>query len=263
VRSSESLQLVYFAACAAAACMRPLPAARRLQIAAISLPMIAAIIWIARHGATGARDWAPGAGILVGYYTSGRFFVGPSPRVEAWLAGWDRRQLGDPATRFARWPRALLAYLEIVYMGCFLLVPAGFGALALAGRSDLADRYWTIVAAAEFGAFAPLTIIQARPPWLVERKAVLADRAVHRAASQMIERFTIHANTFPSGHVAGSLAVGLALLDPLPWASGAALLLALTIAVATVVGRYHYVVDGIAGTLLALAVWTIVRLAGI
>ena len=158
---------------------------------------------------------------------------------------------------------ALLAYLEIVYMGCFLLVPAGFGVLALAGRSDLADRYWTIVAAAEFGAFAPLTIVQTRPPWLVERKAVLADRGIHRAASQMIERFTIHANTLPSGHVAGSLAVGFALLDPLPWVSGAALLLSLSIAVATVVGRYHYVVDGIAGTLLALAVWAIVRLAGV
>jgi len=263
VRSSESLQLVYFAACAALACVRPLPATRRLQIAAIALPMIAAIIWVARHGTTGVRDWAPGGGILVGYYTSGRFFVDPSPRVEAWLIGWDRRLLGDPATRFARWPRALLAYLEIVYMGCFLLVPAGFGVLALAGRSDLADRYWTIVAAAEFGAFAPLTIVQTRPPWLVERKAVLADRGIHRAASQMIERFTIHANTLPSGHVAGSLAVGFALLDPLPWASGAALLLSLSIAVATVVGRYHYVVDGIAGTLLALAVWAIVRFAGV
>jgi len=135
--------------------------------------------------------------------------------------------------------------------------------LALAGRADLADRYWTIVAAAELGAFAPLTVIQTRPPWLVERKAVLADRTVHRAASQMVERFTIHANTFPSGHVAGSLAVAFALLDPLPWVGGAVLLLALTISVATVVGRYHYIVDGIAGALLAAAVWTIVALAGV
>jgi len=263
VRASESLQLVYFAACAALACLRPLPPARRLQIAAISVPMAAAVILIARSGAGAVRDWAPGAGILVGYYTSGRFFVDPSPRVEAWLIGWDRRLLGDPATRFARWPRALLAYLEIVYMGCFLLVPAGFGVLAAAGRADLADRYWTIVAAAEFGAFAPLTLIQTRPPWLVERKAVLADRAVHRAAAGMVERFTIRANTFPSGHVAGSLAVAFALIDPLPWVGAAALVLALTIAVATVVGRYHYVVDGVAGTLLAIAVWAAVAFAGI
>ena len=262
MRASETLQLVYFAACAAIACVRPLPPARRLQIAAIAAPMIAVIASLARYGSSSIRDWAPAAGILAGYYASGRFFVGPSQRVEAWLIAWDRRLLGDPATRFARWPRALVAYLEIVYMGCFLLVPAGFGALAAAGRSDLADRYWTIVAAAELGAFAPLTIIQTRPPWLVERKAVVADRAVHRAAARMVERFTIHANTFPSGHVAGSLAAALALLGPLPWLAGAALVLAISIAVATVVGRYHYVIDGVAGVALAVAVWTIVRAAG-
>ncbi len=262
MRASETLQLVYFAACAAIACVRPLPPARRLQIAAIAAPMIAVIVSLARYGSGSIRDWAPAAGILAGYYASGRFFVAPSQRVEAWLIAWDRRLLGDPTTRFARWPRPLLAYLEIVYMGCFLLVPAGFGALAAAGRSDLADRYWTIVAAAEFGAFAPLTIIQTRPPWLVERKALVADRAVHRAAARMVERFTIHANTFPSGHVAGSLAVALALLGPLPWLAGAALVLAISIAVATVVGRYHYVIDGVAGVALAVAVWTIVRAAG-
>jgi len=263
VRASESLQVVYFAACAAVACVRTLPAARRLQIAAIALPMAAAFVWIARSGASIARDWAPAAGILVGYYVSGRFFVEPSARVEAWLGAWDRRLLGDPAVRFACWPRAVVASLELVYMGCFLLVPAGFGALVAAGRADLADRYWTLVGAAEFGAFAPLAVMQTRPPWLVERKAVLADRAVHRAAARMVEAFTIHANTFPSGHVAGSLAVALALVEPLPWLGAAALLLAAAIAVATVVGRYHYIIDGVAGAALAVAVWTIVRAAGI
>ena len=104
---------------------------------------------------------------------------------------------------------------------------------------------------------------QTRPPWLVERKPVLADRAVHRAAAQMVERFTIHANTFPSGHVAGSLAVAFALVGPLPWLAAAALVLAISIAVATVVGRYHYMIDGVAGAALAGAVWTIVRAAGV
>jgi membrane-associated phospholipid phosphatase len=263
VRGSEWLPLVYFAASAVLSWLRPLPAARRVQIASIGIAMAAAIVWIAHHASGTIRDWAPGVTILVGYYVSGRFFVSPSPAVEQWLASWDRRFLGDPATRFARWPRAWLAYLEIVYMGCFLLVPAGFGMLAAAGRSDLADHYWTIVAAAEFGAFAPLIFIQTRPPWILERKPVLADHAVHRAASQMVERFTIHANTFPSGHVAGSLAVAFALFDAMPWVGAAILLLAISISIATVVGRYHYVVDGIAGMALAFAVSAIVRFAGI
>lgn len=263
MRSSESLSIAYFAACAALSWLRPLPAVRRVQVTVISIAMTAATLAVAQQGSAVIRNWAPGVSILVGYYVSGRFFVTPSPEVERWLMSWDRRLLGDPATRFARWPGAVLAYLEIVYMGCFLLVPAGFAILAARGRSDLADHYWTIVMAAEFGAFVPLVVIQTRPPWLVERKPVLADRAVHRAASHMVERLTIRANTFPSGHVAGSLAVAFAVIDTAPVVGLALLLLAASIGVATVVGRYHYIVDGIAGAALAIAVWTIAKAAGI
>ena len=263
MRSSESLSIAYFAACAALSWLRPLPAVRRVQVTVISIAMTAATLAVAQQGSAVIRNWAPGVSILVGYYVSGRFFVTPSPEVERWLMSWDRRLLGAPATRFARWPGAVLAYLEIVYMGCFLLVPAGFAILAARGRSDLADHYWTIVMAAEFGAFVPLVVIQTRPPWLVERKPVLADRAVHRAASHMVERLTIRANTFPSGHVAGSLAVAFAVIDTAPVVGLALLLLAASIGVATVVGRYHYIVDGIAGAALAIAVWTIAKAAGI
>ena len=263
MRSSESLPLAYFAACAVLSWLRPLPPVRRVQVTAIAIAMAAAILAVARQGSAVVRDWAPGVSILVGYYVSGRFFVAPSHAVERWLMAWDRRLLGDPSTRFARWPRVVLAYLEIVYMGCFLLVPAGFALLAARGRSALADHYWTIVMAAEFGAFAPLVVIQTRPPWLVERKPVLADRAVHRAAARMVEHLTIRANTFPSGHVAGSLAVAFAVMDTAPAVGVALLLLAASISVATVVGRYHYVVDGIAGAALAVAVWMIAKAAGI
>jgi len=263
VRSSELLPLAYFTVCAALSWLRPLPVARRLQITVISAAMAAVICAVAQQGSAVVRDWAPLVSILAGYYVSGRFFVTPSLAVERWLMSWDRRLLGDPSTRFARWPRGVLAYLDIVYMGCALLVPAGFAILAARGRSDLADHYWTIVMAAEFGAFAPLAVIQTRPPWLVERKTVLADRAVHRAASRMVEHLTIRANTFPSGHVAGSLAVAFALIDTMPVTGVALLMLAASIGVATVVGRYHYVIDGIAGAALAVAVWTIAKAAGI
>ena len=263
MRSSELLPLAYFTACAALSWLRPLPVARRIQVTVLSAATAAAIFAVAQQASAAVRDWAPGASILVGYYVSGRFFVTPSLAVERWLMSWDRRLLGDPSTRFARWPRAVLAYLDVVYMGCFLLVPAGFAILAARGRSDLADHYWTIVTAAEFGAFAPLAVIQTRPPWLVERKPLLADRAVHRAASRMVEHLTIRANTFPSGHVAGSLAVAFALIDTMPVTGVALLMLAASISVATVVGRYHYVIDAIAGAALAIAIWTLVKAAGI
>jgi membrane-associated phospholipid phosphatase len=263
VRSSEWISLIYFGAMTLLSWCRPLPASRRLQIAALGVPMGAVILWLARGGSSSVRDWTPVVYILTAYYLSGRFFVRPSPAIEQWLMSWDRRLLGDPATRFAHWPPALLAYLEVAYMGCVVLVPAGFALLAATGRAALADRYWTMVASAEFGAFVPLALVQTRPPWAIEPSARLSDRAVHRFAARMVRELTINANTFPSGHVAGSLAVAFALIDPMPWAGGVCLLLAISISVACVVGRYHYVVDAVTGAGLALIIYVMVRAVGV
>jgi membrane-associated phospholipid phosphatase len=224
---------------------------------------MAALVWSAARVTLSLRDWLPGAYILAAYYITGWLFVAPSPRLESWLAAWDRRVLGDPATRFARWPRAFVAYLEIVYMFCFLIVPAGLAALVLAGHASRIDRYWTMVLTAELGAFAPLTVFQTRPPWALERKPVLTDPAVHRAASRMVQHLTIRANTFPSGHVAGSLAVALAVAPLMPVAGAVFGLLAVSISAACVVGRYHYVMDVAAGAVLALATWVAVGLSGL
>jgi membrane-associated phospholipid phosphatase len=138
------------------------------------------------------------------------------------------------------------------------MIAAGFAILAANGHASLADRYWTLVTGAELGSFAPLAFIQTRPPWAIERKPVLADRVVHDLATEMTKHFTIRVNTFPSGHVAGSLAVALAVAGAMPWTGAALIALALCIAVATVVGRYHYVVDAVAGAALTALLWIIV-----
>jgi membrane-associated phospholipid phosphatase len=257
VRISESIALGYFILLAVMACVRRLPGVRRRQILTGGAAASAVIVAVARSAPPAVRDWAPALYILIGYYQSGRFFLAPTPAFEAWLVAWDRRLLGDPATRFSRWPRPLLAYLEIVYMGCFLLVPAGFAALAWTGRAAMADRYWTMVAAAELGSFVSLSVMQSRPPWMIERKAVLPDRAIHRLASRMVEHLTICVNTFPSGHVAGSLAVALAVIGVMPRVGAVFLGLALSIAVASSVGRYHYAIDVVAGAALALFIWIV------
>src|SRR2546427_540893 len=67
----------------------------------------------------------------------------------------------------------------------------------------------------------------------------------------------------PRGHVAASLAVALAVAPPMPFAGAVFGLLAVSIGVACVVGRYHYVVDVAAGAALALATWIAVGLAGV
>jgi hypothetical protein len=79
-----------------------------------------------------------------------------------------------------------VAYLEIVYMCCFLILPGGLAALMLTGHSRLANHYWTMVLAADLGAFAPLSVFQTRPPWVLESKPVLADKSVHRLAAYFV-----------------------------------------------------------------------------
>ncbi len=262
MRSAEWVACVYFLYLAGVCWLRPLPARRRLVITAVSLATALAAFAAAR-AAPPIRDWAPLFYIGVGYYLTGRLFVAPSVRLEGWLLAWDRRLLGDPTTRFARWPGWLVGYLDLVYMSCFLLLPAGLLVLKAGGHDADANHYWTMALAADLGAFAPLSVFQTRPPWMLERPPQLAARAVHRLATSMVEHATIRVNTFPSGHVAVSCAIAAAVARSMPAAGVVLFVLAGSISVACVVGRYHYVVDVLAGALLAAAVWAAVDLIGI
>ena len=259
VRSFELLALAYFLYLAVASWLPPLRAGRRAFVIGASASS-AVVVWAIAHRAPPLlRDWAPLGYILGGYFLSGYLFAAPSLAIEAWLMSWDRRLLGDPAIRFAGWPRAIVAVLELIYMGCFLLIPAGALLLVAADHHALVDRYWMLVMGAEFAAFAPLAFIQTRPPWALERKPELADPAIHRLAAQMVQHLTIRVNTFPSGHAAGSLAVGLALIGVLPWIGTVMLALAVAICVACIVGRYHYAVDVAAGAAVAAILWLAVN----
>jgi membrane-associated phospholipid phosphatase len=257
VRSFEWIACWYFAYLAVACWLPRLATRRRVFIIATSLLAAAIVVAIAGSATVPLRQTAPLGYILAGYFLSGHLFASPSTATERWLQAWDRRLLGDPLTRFTAWPRLLVAGLELVYIGCFLLIPAGAALLVVTGHAGLVDRYWTMVMGAEFAAFAPLAFIQTRPPWALERKPELADPAIHRLASQMVQHLTIRVNTFPSGHAAGSLAVALAVIGVLPWTGALLLALALAICVACVVGRYHYAIDVVAGAAVALVLWLV------
>jgi membrane-associated phospholipid phosphatase len=263
VRSSEWIAFLYFVYLATVCWLRPLLASRRLFVTGVSVALATAIQAVAMWAPPMVRDWTPLLYVTVGYYLTGRLFVGPSGALESWLRAWDRRLLGDPTRRFARWPGWLVSYLDIVYMSCFLLLPGGFAALAVTGHARLANHYWTMVLAADLGAFAPLSVFQTRPPWMLEQTPVLADTSVRRLASYMVRHATIRVNTFPSGHVAVSLAAGLAVIAAMPLTGAILLVLAASVSVACIVGRYHYAVDVLAGAVLAGGVWAAVTIYGI
>jgi membrane-associated phospholipid phosphatase len=262
VRSSEWIALLYFLYLGIVCWLRPVPSVRRLLITAVSAVQVAAIWVVARETPSYVRDWAPFVYVSVAYYLTGYLFVAPSRALEGWLLKWDHRWFGDPTTRFARWPWWLIAYLDVVYTLCFVLLPVGFAALALTGNSFRANRYWTMVLAADLGAFAPLSIFQTRPPWAIEKPAVLAASRVHRLMSYVVKNATTGVNTFPSGHVAVTIAVALGVISSLPLAGAVLLFFAASISVACVVGRYHYAVDVVAGAALGLTVCAVVAVWG-
>jgi membrane-associated phospholipid phosphatase len=74
----------------------------------------------------------------------------------------------------------------------------------------------------------------------------------------VLSRGSIQVNTVPSGHAAGAVATALAVGSVMPVAGAVFLGLAALIVLATVLGRYHYVVDSVLGVLVALAAWSLV-----
>lgn len=71
----------------------------------------------------------------------------------------------------------------------------------------------------------------------------------------ILEHGSIHAISFPSAHVASSLAVSLVLMHYLPLAGAIFLAITFWIAVAAVVGGYHYAIDVVLGALMTLVVY--------
>ena len=128
MRTSEAIAIGYFVYLSATAVFVRLPFARRLQVWTASAGVIAAEFAMGRSESGPAlvvvRDWLPALVILAGYFTTGLFYVSPSPRAEAWLQHWDERLLAGWAPQ--RLPRIVRNYFDLVYDACFLVVPAGF-----------------------------------------------------------------------------------------------------------------------------------------
>ena len=230
----------------------------------------AALAWVAALAVSGIELTLapflevvlPALVLLGGYWLSGLLFVRTDVRVERWLRSIDEVVLHR--TGVLTWchqaPRALGEFFELSYLLVYAVVPAGAVTLAYAGHVDHVPRFWTTVLLAEFFCYGMLPWIQTRPPRVFEDAAIAAipARLLRRVNLGIADRASIQANTLPSGHAAGATAVALAVGSTMPAAGGVFMVLALSIAVATVIGRYHYVVDSVLGVLVAIVVWTLI-----
>jgi len=261
----EWLVLGYLAYVTIVAWVWTRPRRQRLLLtaaAAADAVFIIAFAAIPSRAAVVAREWLPGMQVFIGYWLSGLLFERPMLGVERWLVRsdeWIGARLGGLKT-YARVPKAFLELVEFAYMTVSPMLPIGLAVVWIWAHPRDADRFWTVVTAAEIGCYGMLPWIQTRPPFAITSMDAVDARNIRfrRLTKSVMGKVSIYVNTLPSGHAAGSLAVALAVWEQVPAAGPGFLVWSLLIIVGSVLGRNHYVVDAVTGIMVAVAAWLIV-----
>jgi hypothetical protein len=251
----ERLAAAYFAALLLAAPWAP----RRGRGALYAAASLALVIVAAIALPVPARAWMAHTYLVLGYWVPAAFVVTTHPRFERWLAAADVRLLGTRriSGEIGR------GVLELAYLLCYPLVPAGLVVVLANGTHDDVSRFWTAVLAAGFACYVSLPWAAARPPRLVgEERDTLPHvfTALNRGVLGLVSHQRV---TFPSGHAAVSLAVALEVSRVAPGFGAAFTVIALLVAAAAVAGRYHYFVDVLAGLVVGLLVPLLVGSGGL
>jgi membrane-associated phospholipid phosphatase len=177
------------------------------------------------------------------------------------LAALDSRWLAGREMAIAEHaPRWCLEVLELAYLLCYPLIPAGWIYLRYLSGPRQQEQYWTAVMLAAACCYGLLPWLPTQPPRVTETAA--SSRSRIRALNlRVLNRMSVRLNTFPSGHVATAFAAALAVAAAAPIPGLLLGLAAFAILTASVVGRYHYVADGLAGVAVSLVAFAVSRLA--
>jgi membrane-associated phospholipid phosphatase len=257
--AAERIATAYFVYLVAVAIGRGAGARRRAVIQA-SLGCVLLILALARTATSPAwliaRDWLSLLYLFIGYRLPALIVVRPDRAFQRALAIFDRRWLaGDRLAALGeRAPRAVVEWLELNYLFCYPLLPIGLAWLQIDGPPGAASRYTAAVLLAALPCYGLLPWLPSRPPRvLAPEGAALGRSTVRRLNRGVLNRASVQLNTFPSGHVASATAAAIVAGQSLPVAGVVLGVIAAGITLGSVIGRYHYVSDALAGLLLALA----------
>ena len=264
MRIAEWINLVFFSFFVIVSWLQTLTGRRRIAIVAIGTTGIVLImaaqlayLFLPPFAVSVARDWLPAVLMPMVYWQAGRFASSLNENFQTRLQKLDQKLLGTLTQSLAR-RRSFIwisACLEVAYLSCYVLVPLGLGVLYLAHMRRYANDYWSIVLLSTYPCYAFTAFVQTLPPRMLETDSVRPVPGKIRAFNLWIVRHaSIHLNTFPSAHVAATVAASLALLRFVPDVGLAFLVMSIGIAFGAAVGRYHYAADVILGAALAVAV---------
>ena len=268
MRAPDWLNLLFFSLFMVLAWLLPLARGQRARVMTIGaagtgliFAVHAAERVLAAPAVSVIRNWLPAPLTLMVYWQAGQFSRPPNERLQTWLLRLEHELLGAVlGHRASKWRHRWMAeYLEFAYLFCYPLVPLGVGALYLLHLGRFADQYWNLVLPSTYLCYALLPFAQTLPPRMLAQEQRFSPPSTKiRALNLWILRHaSIQVNTFPSAHVAATMAASLALIRVAPLAGLGFLWVAISIAVGAVVGRYHYAADALLGTAMAVAVFLI------
>jgi len=207
-----------------------------------------------------ARDWIVLALTILCYEEMG--WLAPADRTYAleqrWIV-WDRRFLESWHVKAAIESCGSLfpTILELSYALVYVMPIFGLLTLYVYGRAEDSDRFLWDFLIATLPAYALFPYFPSEPPRTVfpTDNPPRVNVIFRRFNLWLLGRTGIHTSVFPSAHVSSAFSVAFAMLRILPNCRGigwALLALACSITLATVYGRYHYLVDAVAGVVISL-----------
>jgi membrane-associated phospholipid phosphatase len=276
VRRSEWVILSFLVYAVALGALLPIPLSTRYLVTLVNVAILAtypALIVADRVKSTiafgVARDAVSLALVVLAYREMG-WFAQPHPDhalEQSWVM-LDRVVLrGGVRTAIELFGPVIPSILEIAYALVYALAPFAIAILYFCRRREMIDEFLFVFAVGVLLCYAQFPFWPSDPPRTVFVGQDLPSYTTvfRRLNLWMLGNYGIYTSVFPSAHVAGGFAAAFGAARVLPerrWVSRLLLVIASLIAIATVYGRYHYLVDALAGLLVALVALGFWRLVG-
>ncbi|MDW8355601.1 MAG: phosphatase PAP2 family protein [Bryobacterales bacterium] len=267
LRFSELVLIVYFVYAIVVSQVLPVKASVPRTVFVVNVTVLAGILLLAyadglrrRRPLSIMRDWFPLPLVLLAYRQMGWFAPAHHTyELERGWVVWDRVFLYDLKVRAAVEVLGPVfpSVLEIAYSLVYVIPHFSLAVLYVYRRRARASAFLSVFVLAVLGAYALFPYFPSEPPRTVFPDQDLPSyTTVFRQFNLwLLGGWGIHTSVFPSAHVSGAFSAAFAmrrLLPEKPWVGRTLLVLAILIALATVYGRYHYLVDALAGIALAL-----------
>ena len=207
-----------------------------------------------------ARDWYPLPLMLLAYREMGWF--APTHHANelerAWIV-YDRLLLNDWGLRalIESTGPLLPSALEVSYSLVYAIAPFCMAWLYHRHRVERMNAFLTTFLLGIFLSYLLFPFFPSEPPRTVfpgeDLPGILT--IFRRFNLGLLGNYGIHMSVFPSAHCSGAFAAAFAMrrvLQEEPWVWRCLLILAISIATATVYGRYHYAADAAAGIAVAV-----------